>query len=178
MASNPESVLDKSRELSALLTRLEENLTKSQDKNDALLEAIETAETRALDMSASASELSLLRNLRARLAASHAPNAELKNDLPILIKSFKEKFQSLDLALKQYKELTIKLQQDDKDMKEQQDKLNKEREIFNEEREKWQRHIEQARNDISEQNDRLTFLSQQLTGTKVDRFTILYSGKF
>lgn len=59
-------------------------------------------------------------------------------------------------------------------MKEQQDRLNKEREIFNEEREKWQRHIEQARNDISEQNDRLTFLSQQLTGTKVDGFTIQY----
>lgn len=163
---------------------MQENLTKVQDKNETLLEAIETAEARALDISSSSSELSLLRNLRARLAASHAPNAELKNDLPIiasewkwfihciffpylLTASFKERFQSLDQTLKQYKELNIKLQQDDKDMKEQQDKLDKEREEFDTERQKWQRHIEQARNDITEQNDRLTLLSQQLTGTQV-----------
>ena len=85
----------------------------------------------------------------------------------LLTASFKERFQSLDQTLKQYKELNIKLQQDDKDMKEQQDKLDKEREEFDAERQKWQRHIEQARNDITEQNDRLTLLSQQLTGTQV-----------
>lgn len=178
-----------------LLTyRIQENLCRAEDKNDALLEAIETAEARALDTSSpSSSETSLLRNLRARLAASHAPNALLKKDLNIIsgiiyvslstsvrssihcIEEVKERFESLTLTLKLYRDLNIKLQQEEKDMDEQQRHLDREREHFEEEREKWKRDLEQARTGITEQNDRLALLSQQLTGTKVQYIYIFLS---
>ena len=164
--------------------RIQENLTKSQDKNDALLEAIETAEARALDMhSASSGETNLLRNLRARLAATHSPNALLKQDLSTFagktsiitkyklyisdLEEFQKRFKMLDVTLKQYQELNIKLQQESKDMDEQQSQLDKEQKAFEEERENWKRHLQQAKIQITEQNDRLALLSQQLTGTKV-----------
>ena len=73
--------------------RLEENLTKASDKNDALLESLETAEARALVSTTSdsslTSEVTLLRNLRARLAASHAPNSALRRDLPTFTGKYK-----------------------------------------------------------------------------------------
>ena len=73
----------------------------------------------------------------------------------------------LDVTLKQYQELNIKLQQESKDMDEQQSQLDKEQKAFEEERENWKRHLQQAKIQITEQNDRLALLSQQLTGTKV-----------
>lgn len=68
----------------SLIFRLQENLTKAIDKNDALLEALETSEARALASAGDSvtSEVTLLRNLRARLAASHTPNSALRRDLP------------------------------------------------------------------------------------------------
>lgn len=66
-----------------LFYRLQESLTRAVDKNEALLEAIETAQSKALDMNATSNEATLLRNLRSRLAATHTPNAALKRDLPL-----------------------------------------------------------------------------------------------
>lgn len=60
--------------------RLQETLPKVINRNEALLEAIESAETRAMETENS-SVVALLRNLRARLAASHVPNASLRRDL-------------------------------------------------------------------------------------------------
>lgn len=59
-------------------------MSKAEDKNDALMEGIETAETRAMADTNSTSDISVLRNLRARLAACHIPNAALKQDIPLL----------------------------------------------------------------------------------------------
>lgn len=69
--------------------------------------------------------------------------------------------------MKQYQDLNVKLQQENKDLEEQQNQLINEQRIFEEEREDWKRHLEQAKIEITEQNDRLALLSQQLTGTKV-----------
>lgn len=67
-----------------LLYRLQENLTRAIDKNDTLLEALETSEARILASSDSdTSEVTLLKNIRARLAASHTPNSALRRDLPV-----------------------------------------------------------------------------------------------
>ena len=40
------------------------------------------------------------------------------------------------------------------------------RKLFEEEQSTWQTELDMARKEILEQNDRLTLLSQQLTGTK------------
>ena len=45
--SKLEATLDSSKELAELLKRIEENITRSLDKNDDLLEAIESSEARA-----------------------------------------------------------------------------------------------------------------------------------
>ena len=64
----------------AALYRLQETLPKVLNRNEALLEAVESAETRAME-SSSSNEMTLLRNLRAKLAATHVPNASLRRDL-------------------------------------------------------------------------------------------------
>ncbi len=66
-----------------LCCRLHDSLTAATNKNNALLESLETVEARALD--SSSGELSLLRNLRARLSATHLPNVELRKLLPLFI---------------------------------------------------------------------------------------------
>lgn len=166
MATSPGTLILNSKQFSDLLNRLQENLSRATDKNDALLEALETAESRALDFSTS--EMTLLRNLRARLAATHVPNAALKKDLPLFNGLFQKRFNDVDVTLKTYSELNITLQQDAKDLEERLKYLDKEKERFEGEKEKWRRDIEQARNEITEQNDRLTLLSQQLSGAKND----------
>lgn len=60
---------------------MEDSLSKTVIKNNALLESLETVEARAID--SSNGEMSLLRNLRARLSATHQPNAELRKCLPL-----------------------------------------------------------------------------------------------
>jgi hypothetical protein len=74
-------VVSEAKTTSDLLTRLQESLARAADKNDSLLEAIETTEARATREGQGGSELSLLRNLRARLAACHAPNSNIQRDL-------------------------------------------------------------------------------------------------
>jgi chromosome segregation ATPase len=166
MATSPNAVAHSSRELMEVLERMADNLTKASDKNDALLEAIETSEARAMD--ASASDVTLLKNLRARLAASHTPNAQLKKDLSAFKGEFEKRFADLNMTLKLYRDLNLKLQQEMKDADDQLDQLNKDRRQFEEEREEWKRHLQQAQMEITEQNDRLALLSQQLSGTKQD----------
>jgi len=51
MASNSERVLGDSKALVELFTRLQENLGKATDKNESLLEAIESSEARASNSS-------------------------------------------------------------------------------------------------------------------------------
>ena len=70
------------REMSVLLARLQDSIGRAADKNDSLLEAIESTEARASRESGSGEgEAALLRNLRARLAASHTPNSNARRDL-------------------------------------------------------------------------------------------------
>ena len=80
---------------------------------------------------------------------------------------FQKRFEELSVTLKSYNDLTIKLQQEAKDLEDGLQELDKEREAFEEERAKWKRELDQARKEITEQNDRLTLLSQQLSGEKV-----------
>ena len=47
-----EQVLKQSKELVELFTRLQENLSKSSDKNEGLLEAIESSEAKAAETGA------------------------------------------------------------------------------------------------------------------------------
>lgn len=54
-----DQVFADTKALAELLTRLQENLTRSSDKNDGLLEAIESAEARASE-SSGAGEVSLV----------------------------------------------------------------------------------------------------------------------
>ncbi len=99
MASSPEGIVLNSKELEDLLTRytivvvstlllyyyyicrLQDSLTQATNKNNSLLESLETVESRAIDYNNG--ELSLIRNLRARLSATHLPNAELRKSLPV-----------------------------------------------------------------------------------------------
>ena len=93
---SPDASLRNSKELSEVLTAIQENLSKSLSKNDSLLEAIESSELRASQTGSNEvalfpfttpallylySQAPLLRNLRARLAAAHAPYSALKRDL-------------------------------------------------------------------------------------------------
>ena len=47
-------------------------------------------------------------------------------------------------------------------------KLEAQKRVFESEREKWKEELDRAKNEIVEQNNRLTVLSQQLAGTKVN----------
>lgn len=46
-ALEPEATLQNSKQLAGVLSRIQENLSKSLSKNDSLLEAIESSEVRA-----------------------------------------------------------------------------------------------------------------------------------
>lgn len=84
-----------------------------------------------------------------------------------LLGLFQKRFKDLNVTLKAYKELNIKIQQDSKNIEEQLQSLDREGESFEREKEEWRRNLEQARKDITDQNDRLTLLSQQLSGERV-----------
>ena len=97
--SELESALASAKDLAELSSSIQENITRSLDKNDGLLEAIESSEARATQTGSSEVrecslpscdamlfnfwffQAPLLRNLRARLAATHAPLGALRRDL-------------------------------------------------------------------------------------------------
>ena len=142
--------------------------------------------------SSSTSEVTLLRNMRARLAASHAPNSALRRDLPTFagdaftnnimnkdvhkcfnVGLFEKRFKELDVTVKSYQELNSKLLKESKELDDGLNKLEEQKRQFETEREKWRQDLDQARNEVVEQNDRLTVLSQQLAGTKVSTIGIM-----
>lgn len=69
--------------------------------------------------------------------------------------------------MKANQETQLQLTKERKDLKDEQAKFEQLRKQFETERAEWKQELDVARNDIVEQNDRLTVLSQQLTGTKV-----------
>lgn len=71
------------------------------------------------------------------------------------------------MTVKSYQELNSKLLKESKELDDGLNKLEEQKRQFENEREKWRQDLDQARNEIVEQNDRLTVLSQQLAGTKV-----------
>lgn len=84
-----------------------------------------------------------------------------------MIGLFQKRFSELGATLTAYNNLNVKLQQDAKDLEDHISQLDMEKESFEKEQAEWKRDLEQARKEIMEQNDRLTFLSQQLSGEKV-----------
>ena len=87
--------------------------------------------------------------------------------MPFCLGLFLKRFNDLTTTLECYNKLNIKLQQDNKDIDDHMQHLEKERDAFYKERHVWRKNLEQARKEVTEQNDRLTLLSQQLSGEKV-----------
>ena len=80
---------------------------------------------------------------------------------------FEKRFKELDVTVRSYQELNSKLLKESKELDDGLNKLEEQKRQFENERERWRQDLDQARNEIVEQNDRLTVLSQQLAGTKV-----------
>jgi len=156
-----EKTLAESKEVNELLLRLIENLTKATDKNEGLLESIESSEIRS-----SGTETGVLRNLRARLAATHAPNAALRRDLKTFSEIFHQRYNSLDRTAKSVEEVNLDLKLKQKSLEEELIALQASRESHEKDKIEWKEKLELARKEILEQDDRLTVLSQQLAGAK------------
>ena len=156
-----EKTLAESKEVSELLLRLIENLAKAIDKNEGLLESIESSEVRS-----SGAESGVLRNLRARLAATHAPNAALRRDLKTFSGTFQQRYNDLDQTAKSVEAINLDLKLKQKSLGEELIALQDSKESHEKEKTDWKEKLELARKEILEQDDRLTVLSQQLSGTK------------
>lgn len=156
-----EKTLSESKEVSELLIRLTENLTKAIDKNESLLESIESSELRS-----SGAETVVLRNLRARLAATHAPNAALRRDFKTFADIFQQRYNDLDRTAKNVEKIDLDLKLKQKSLEEELIALQASRESHEKEKVDWKEKLEVARKEILEQDDRLTVLAQQLTGAK------------
>lgn len=161
-----DQVLQQSKELVELFSRLQENLSKSSDKNESLLEAIESSEAKAAETGVNG-EISVLRNLRARLAAVHTPSSALRRDLISFSGLFEKRFNELQSLVKSYENLHQALQRNQHDMEIRLKNYEEERKAFEKERSEWKEERERERQELLEQNDRLTLLSEQLTGTKM-----------
>ena len=138
----------------------------------------------------------LLRNLRARLAATHAPNVALKRDLttfagknlalqlsaqpvchvlpiePAILTffftgTFEKRYKELEDCLKENQQLQLQLKRDERDLEQRIKTYEEERKEFEEERAIWKEELDRDRLEAIEQNDRLTVLSEQLAGVKV-----------
>jgi chromosome segregation ATPase len=155
---------DDAAESLALFKRLTESLTSVQEKNDRLLEAVEIAESKSA--TGSASEVPLLKNLRARLSAVHAPNAALVRDLKRAGELFESKATSFQASKKRYDELYDQLEVEKLDVKHRASQLDQEVKFFEKEKSEWKEKLEAAKAEISEQNERLSLLSDRLAGTK------------
>ena len=156
-----EKTLTESKEVSELLLRLIENLTKAIDKNEGLLEAIESSEIRS-----SGAETGVLRNLRARLAATHAPNSALRRDLKTFSEIFHQRYNNLDQTAKSVERVSLELKSKQKALDEELIALQASKESHEKDKGEWKGKLESARKEILEQDDRLTVLSQQLAGAK------------
>lgn len=156
-----EKTLAESKEVSELLLHLTENLTKAIDKNEGLLESIESSEMRS-----SGAETGVLRNLRARLAATHAPNAALRRDLKTFSEIFHQRYNDLDQTAKSVEEINLGLKTKQKSLEEELIALQTSKELHEKDKTDWKEKLELARKEILEQDDRLTVLSQQLAGAK------------
>ena len=156
-----EKTLAESKEVSELLLRLTENLTKAIDKNEGLLESIESSEIKS-----SGAETSVLRNLRARLAATHAPNSALRRDFKIFSEIFHQRYTGLDRTAKSVENINLDLKLKQKSLEEELSSLQVSKEVHERDKTEWKEKLELARKEILEQDDRLTVLSQQLAGAK------------
>lgn len=156
-----EKTLSESKEVNELLLRLIENLTKAIDKNEGLLESIESSEIRS-----SGAETGVLRNLRARLAATHAPNSALRRDLKTFSDIFQRRYNDLDQTTKSVEEINLDLKSKQKSLQEKLIALQVSKEAHEKEKTEWKEKLELARKEILEQDGRLTVLSQQLAGAK------------
>lgn len=156
-----EKTLAESKEVSELLLRLTENLTKAIDKNEGLLESIESSEIKS-----SGAETGVLRNLRARLAATHAPNSALRRDFKTFSEIFHQRYNDLDRTAKSVGEINLDLKLKQKSLEEELIGLQASKEVHEKDKTEWKEKLELARREILEQDDRLTVLSQQLTGAK------------
>lgn len=166
MASVTEAdqVSEAAKEFAVLARELQENLTKAETKNEALLEAIESSESKsAADQS---SDAPFLRNLRARLAAAHAPNAALRRELGRFMGLFERRFKELDRMTKEYSKLLLDLKVEKRHFEVDKEDVQKRKRAFEKEREGWREKLEDARTEIQEQNDRLAVLADQLSGAK------------
>ena len=158
------NMADDAAESVSLFKRLTESLASVQEKNDRLLEAIEIAESRSA--TGSASEVPLLKNLRARLSAVHAPNAALVRDLKRAGELFESKATTFQASKKRYDQLYDELKVEKHDIEQRAGQLDKEAKLFEKEKNEWKEKLEAAKKEISEQNDRLSLLSDRLAGTK------------
>lgn len=160
-----DQVSEAAKEFAVLARELQENLTKAEAKNESLLEAIESSESKST--AGQTSDAPLLRNLRARLAAAHAPNAALRRELGRFMGLFERRFKDLDRMTKEYSKLLLELKVEKRHFEEDKEDVQKRKRAFEKEREEWREKLEDARTEIQEQNDRLAVLADQLSGAKV-----------
>ena len=156
-----EKTLAESKEVNELLLCLIENLTKAIDKNEGLLESIESSELRS-----SGAETGILRNLRARLAATHAPNSALRRDLKTFSEIFRQRYNDLDQTAKSVEKINLELKSKQKVLDDELIALQASKEAHEKDMADWKEKLESARKEILEQDDRLTVLAQQLAGAK------------
>ncbi|CAI8049949.1 hypothetical protein GBAR_LOCUS27483 [Geodia barretti] len=159
-------IVSEAKVMSDLLARLQESLARAADKNDSLLEAIEATEARASREGQPESETSLLRNLRARLAASHTPNSNARRDLSSVAAHFEKQWQKVEESLRLWEMKHRQLRKEQNQLQEHYNKYGRKRKAFEVEKYSWEQELSMARKEILEQDDRLTLLSQQLAGTK------------
>ena len=163
MASNSR-LSERAKGFSDLAETLLENLTKATAKNEYLLEAIESSEAKVKQGGA---EAPFLKDLRARLAATHAPNAALRRDLAKFKTFYDRLFKELDDLTIEYETLVHDLKIEKSHLEEQKQSLKQKIDRYEQEKGEWKQKLEEAKIEIEEQNDRLTNLADQLSGDKV-----------
>lgn len=163
-AGEAAQVSEAAKEFAVLARELQKNLAKAEAKNESLLEAIESSEAKS---TGEASDAPFLRNLRARLAAAHAPNAALRRELSRFMGLFERQFKDLDRMTTEYTKLLLELKVEKTHFEEDKEDMQKRKSAFAKEREEWREKLEDARTEIQEQNDRLAVLADQLSGAKV-----------
>ena len=155
---------DDAAESMSLFKRLTDSLLSVQEKNDRLLEAIEIAESKSV--TTSSSEVPLLKNLRARLSAVHAPNAALVRDLKRAGQLFETKATAFEASKTRYDRLHDELKVEKRQLEQRWRQLDEEAKSFRKEKSDWKEKLDAAKREISEQNDHLSVLSDRLAGTK------------
>lgn len=80
---------------------------------------------------------------------------------------FEKRYKELDDCIASYQELLKVQEREHHDLETRIKCYEKERVEFEKDRDGWKEELDQARQEVIEQNDRLTVLSEQLTGRKV-----------